>query len=507
MVSLEDAEKAVNKLYYVKYGDFVMPDDINTLSNALYYVLSIINERLNVNICFNPIFVRKGMIIDESHYNSLVDAIKTAYEYIYDVAGTHPKIKELKEIIDRLRYVRYGDFVLNTDHNDLVDAVKTILDILKIILIQGVWKEFQYNSHRISYFPLEAKAVITCLFINTFKVYAFTSDGDLIWCTDTGVGLEIQEPVTSPVVVDEDGYSYLEIYDWWDYDTFVIRIDNNGYLVWKIFFDHTSVEEVVIALDDEGYLYIPDIIKIDKDGNVIWQRYVSINSGVTFDSEGYIYAYETRGGLGTYAHIYKYNKDGDLIWEVALGSPDFGYTLSVDNYDNLYGTYYVWGWYGSFFSYDKDGNKRFSKTYGLDPLFYPSCSKSDRVYLGDNRGYVRCYDIYGNTLWATYTPNGFCNDVGLCYVIILALDEEDYVYVGGFQKKSLDIIDKEGNILRIIDIGTVVGAPSVDINKNIYICTGNLIKYDFYGNLIWKSSISGSFYGYNPTLVRGRLLI
>jgi len=40
-------------------------------------------------------------------------------------------ISDLDSVIAKLRYVKYGDYVLSDDHNDLVDAVKIIRDILQ----------------------------------------------------------------------------------------------------------------------------------------------------------------------------------------------------------------------------------------------------------------------------------------------------------------------------------------------------------------------------------------
>ena len=40
-------------------------------------------------------------------------------------------ISDLDSVIAKLRYVKFGDFVLSDDHNDLVDAVKIIRDILQ----------------------------------------------------------------------------------------------------------------------------------------------------------------------------------------------------------------------------------------------------------------------------------------------------------------------------------------------------------------------------------------
>ena len=42
-------------------------------------------------------------------------------------------LAELDNIIVKLRYVKYGDYVLSSDHNDLVDAVKKIREILGVL--------------------------------------------------------------------------------------------------------------------------------------------------------------------------------------------------------------------------------------------------------------------------------------------------------------------------------------------------------------------------------------
>mgnify|MGYP003877918807 CR=1 FL=1 len=122
MTTLEDLDRAIDKLRKVIYGDFVLADDHNTIVECLQ-ILSQLFECPKLNEVLGKIrTVRYGDTIEPDDHNLIVEAIIAIRECL----GECLKLEELNPIIDRLRTVSEGDYVLSDDHNDKVEAIKVI---------------------------------------------------------------------------------------------------------------------------------------------------------------------------------------------------------------------------------------------------------------------------------------------------------------------------------------------------------------------------------------------
>ena len=77
-------------------------------------------------------------VIEPDDHNNLVDNLKIAYNILQDrLPKIDPtiidKLDELKSLINKMRYVQYGDYVFADDHNMLVDAFNKVADICETL--------------------------------------------------------------------------------------------------------------------------------------------------------------------------------------------------------------------------------------------------------------------------------------------------------------------------------------------------------------------------------------
>jgi len=143
MSNLEDLIKTLNnimaKLRYVTKEDYILPEDHNLLVDCIKTIRNILN-------CIREKAREWGVSID----SKLDDLLKT-----------------LDNIISKLRYVEYGDYVITDDHNLLVDSTKTIRDIIDVLkqvfeIIKIITLAYEVKTCKISYTVTEPpKSVAT----------------------------------------------------------------------------------------------------------------------------------------------------------------------------------------------------------------------------------------------------------------------------------------------------------------------------------------------------------
>jgi hypothetical protein len=201
-----------------------------------------------------------------------------------------------------------------------------------------------------------------------------------------------------------DGFTFL--------DAWVIKVDKNGNLVWQKALGGTSIEIAlsIVASPDGGYVvagYTQSndgdvsgnhgitadawIVKLDENGNIIWQKTVGgsdhdfANSIIATKGGGYIVSGQTSSNNGDVsgnhgsvdAWLFKLGENGNLLWQktyggsnndygrsVATGSDDgyvlLGYTNSNDgDVSGNHGRDDAW-----VVKVDGNGNKRWQKTIG-----------------------------------------------------------------------------------------------------------------------------------------------
>jgi len=129
-------------------------------------------------------------------------------------------ISDLDSVIAKLRYVKYGDYVLSDDHNDLVDAVKIIRDILKGLRVE---LEGDYSKWTLKW-TKDLTRDVECAYYRGYTdldkweewyVLAFVGDNGISYIC-SGLITEMVSPADSYLaIIDKDGkvlhhdYAYL----------------------------------------------------------------------------------------------------------------------------------------------------------------------------------------------------------------------------------------------------------------------------------------------------------
>jgi len=311
------------------------------------------------------------------------------------------------------------------------------------------------------------------------------------------------------IAVDGSGNVYLngsqssDSYGSSDYG--VIKLDSDGNLIWQKKIGGSSSDQGYgIAVDGSGNVYLNGhqysdsygdsdygVIKLDSDGNSVWQKKIGgfsyeFGYGIAVDGSGNVYlnGYERSDALGTYDYgVMKLDSSGNEVWKKNIGgfSSDLGHDIALDDLGNVYLIGY------------QDSNTYGGKDYGVIKL-----------------------DTNGNLLWQKKI-GGTTQD----FSISIAVDSSRNVYLNGYQDSdsygSNDYgvvkLDTDGNLIWQKKIGGI-GADhgygiAVDSIGNVYL-NGNqqsnsygnydygVVKLDTDGNLIWQKKIGGTFgdYGY-----------
>jgi|GEM_PF-4085527 len=167
-------------------------------------------------------------------------------------------------------------------------------------------------------------------------------------------------------------------------DFLTLKYDNQGELLWQSFYDggtdsllllkYTKEGDLEhdkkilprgegydIACDETGYVYITGTylpgtgsdfltVKCDTNGEMLWYDIYRENlwnhaQGVVYDSEGNLYIV---GILGSsmwrryYSKLVKYDKNGNMVWDVSFADSTAMHGIEIDKGDFLYvvGSFY-----------------------------------------------------------------------------------------------------------------------------------------------------------------------
>lgn len=149
-----------------------------------------------------------------------------------------------------------------------------------------------------------------------------------------------------------------------DTSLYVVRINNEGNEVWSKFYseDKNRVSHSMAIIPGEGFLiagmevYKQDstdifLLRLDNEGNVVWDRNLGINQGqarqVLWLENGHFLvtgtSVERRKPVGLDQNILlvNVNEDGDLFWKRSYGFPSFDIGVSLTQGPN--NDYYLTG--------------------------------------------------------------------------------------------------------------------------------------------------------------------
>ncbi|MGK5092174.1 SBBP repeat-containing protein [Deltaproteobacteria bacterium TL4] len=240
-------------------------------------------------------------------------------------------------------------------------------------------------------------------------------------------------------------------------DLFFMKLDSNGTQIWvKQMGTNNGDYATNIAVDTSGNVYVSGItegalggntslgstdvfiLKYSTDGVEQWVRQLGTTSregdqygeewggGVAVDSSGNVYVTDgTSGAMGGTNQgsedifIAKYNNSGTLQWtkQIASTDSDYVYDIAVDSNNNIYVT-----------------GVAFEAIDGIVPY-----NGRDILLVKYNSSGVRQWTrMYNNS-----TCNSYANDRGLG----LAIDADNYIYVGGTCSNGIVLkYDSSGNL-------------------------------------------------------------
>jgi hypothetical protein len=213
----------------------------------------------------------------------------------------------------------------------------------------------------------------------------------------------------------------------------------------------------------------PIVVKYDNLGNVVWAKNGLGNShdrgyDVSVDTSGNVYFTGTfestsvtfgniilnnSGSQNEDVFVVKYDEFGNVLWAKSAGGSheDFGFSVSVDNNENLYLAGY---------------SRSSSITFGTNTL-----TNSGTPY-GDL--FIVKYNSLGNVLWAKKGLNTLSSDA---FNSVYADNAGNVYATGHFQSNS-------------ITFGSTTLTNSNSPNQEIVI-----VKYDSMGNELWALNTSG----------------
>lgn len=295
-----------------------------------------------------------------------------------------------------------------------------------------------------------------------------------------------------------------------------IKYDSSGEIIFEKMYDKgiNTTFSSVISVDD-GYIVVGSgefseeeqeeggreaiIIKYDKEGNIVWEKYYQVVTNTRFNkviatADGYvaigqsIYAnmemgnHTTGGGI-----IVKYDLDGNEVWHNNHGGMKSG---NFNDIVEVNGDFYVVGKdatdSGNLVKFNKDGEYQWHKNYSytdgigftgivsLDQALYVVGSKKilpEGTGDDDNRDTTNTdallvkYDLNGEIIF----EKNFGGSNYERYNSILAYRDELYV-VGHTSSKD----------------------AGLKINTDGELMTGIIVRYDSEGNILKKEALGGS---------------
>ncbi len=166
-----------------------------------------------------------------------------------------------------------------------------------------------------------------------------------------------------------------------EWDAYIVKLDNDGNLIWNKSFGSENIEDAGdVVIDNLGNVYITGsftntvdfdpnsavfnltaegesdlfLLKLDIDGNFLWANQYESESygyGSSVDLDLYdnvyisglrhvVYSYGSGGNMNVEGYdiiVQKYQTDGALMWTKIIGGTDqeFAYGMAIDNLNNI----------------------------------------------------------------------------------------------------------------------------------------------------------------------------
>jgi len=199
-------------------------------------------------------------VIEPDDHNNLVDNLKIAYNILQDrLPKIDPtiidKLDELKSLINKMRYVQYGDYVFADDHNMLVDAFNKVADICETL-------------KRLAFVPKE-----------TYSIVARAKARVLASSVEKLPYKESYSLTTSPITLDPNDPTWTPAEGWdkvWQFESSseISDFGNNGY-------DYAYVEDGLLKFNppsgDSGHISRADSYRYKRVAIAFRIKIISIS--------------------------------------------------------------------------------------------------------------------------------------------------------------------------------------------------------------------------------------
>jgi len=282
------------------------------------------------------------------------------------------------------------------------------------------------------------------------SIIKLRSDGTIIWKRDS---LTAGKYYGFALSNDETRVYYKDMYH------FTCR-DSSGNKLWSIN-GWSDGSTPVIGKDGTIYVCFDDMLNaVSPDGSIKWQTLqISVPSShpaLDRDENIYILQYYNQDEL------IKFDKNGNLIWKKNLNLTiqlDFT-SVVIDGFNNLY-----FQINDTLYSYDNNGNKRWQKCAKWGAQI-PAIT-SDNGIISDSLNNIVKYDLNGNIIWSflvqanlTILNSIILDDVNNSYLIVY-LDYQSYIISA----------DKDGNSRWNYNMSSFnwMGYPGIVISPNQFL--------------------------------------
>jgi hypothetical protein len=155
---------------------------------------------------------------------------------------------------------------------------------------------------------------------------------------------------------------------------YLFKIDNQGQMLWHREYgeDSSPGRVVIIQSRDGGFIVITSfkIIKVDKDGQKVWERNMDI-----FRESADIYRCDDSGYMVIGRNVVKIDEDGNTLWQKDYGYDPMGSGCESAKVDGGY--IMIWDWGGPFLKIDEDGDKVWEKEIQNQEWIFGGITKTD----------------------------------------------------------------------------------------------------------------------------------
>jgi len=245
--------------------------------------------------------------------------------------------------------------------------------------------------------------------------YWINTYGDLTLNSANSQGASLAYDSQGNMIVAGGTYKYIDS----NFGTgIIVKYDRLGNVLWdyhQVDADGTpynsTCEGIAVDTSDNIYVFCTDneytvghysglVIKLDPNGNVLWQTEIVGWNGDTWDI-----AVDSLGNsyiTGNQAILVKLDVSGNIVWQYTTSDGVYGYVVHVDNADNIY----VGLENGVFEKFDANGNPQWNQTIiDWSNIWSITSDSSNNVFVADENNHIASFTSSGVLRWQITVSN------------------------------------------------------------------------------------------------------